>query len=332
MPVPDKSGSSTPKGAARAPDFFIVGHPKSGTTALYQMLRQHPQIYMPELKEPQFFATDLRPRREPDDSWPPRFPSTYEEYLSLYEPAGVDQLLGDATATYLRSAVAASAIAAVQPAARIIAIFRDPAELVRSLHLQWLQIHIETEPDLRKAVSLEENRRKGKLAPGEPPQARILLYSDFVHYVDQLRRYEALFPPAQILVLIYEDFRRDNEQTVRRLLDFLGVDATVAIEPVEANPTVAVRSPALERLVRRTGAGSGPISGPARAIVTAVTPEQARRKVFYPLRRRLIYRRPKPVDEAFMMELRRRFKPEVEALSEHLDRDLVALWGYQSLH
>ena len=44
------------------PDFFIVGHPKCGTTALYEMLRRHPQIFMPELKEPRFFARDLHPR------------------------------------------------------------------------------------------------------------------------------------------------------------------------------------------------------------------------------------------------------------------------------
>jgi len=50
----------------RRPDFFVVGQPKSGTTALYEMLRQHPQIYMPDLKEPEFFAADLR-RRAPRD-------------------------------------------------------------------------------------------------------------------------------------------------------------------------------------------------------------------------------------------------------------------------
>ncbi len=48
--------------ASRVPDFFIVGHAKCGTTALYEMLRTHPQIYMPELKEPAYFATDLRNR------------------------------------------------------------------------------------------------------------------------------------------------------------------------------------------------------------------------------------------------------------------------------
>src|SRR5579872_578348 len=46
--------------AGRLPDFFVIGHPKCGTTALYAMLKRHPQIYMSDVKEPQFFAGDLR--------------------------------------------------------------------------------------------------------------------------------------------------------------------------------------------------------------------------------------------------------------------------------
>ena len=49
----------------RLPDFFIVGHSKSGTTALYEMLRQHPQIYLPAAKEPWFFADELHERTPP---------------------------------------------------------------------------------------------------------------------------------------------------------------------------------------------------------------------------------------------------------------------------
>ena len=67
----------------RVPDFFIVGHHKSGTTALYEMLRRHPQIYMPDLKEPRFFARDLRFQFEPKTSG--RLPNTLEEYLSLFD-------------------------------------------------------------------------------------------------------------------------------------------------------------------------------------------------------------------------------------------------------
>jgi hypothetical protein len=325
---------STEPAAARVPDFFIVGQPKSGTTALYEMLRSHPQIYMPELKEPLFFASDLRPPLDPqalESGRKPLFPATWEEYVALFEAAMPDQRVGEATPTYLRSHVAAGAIAAAQPGARIVAIFREPASFLRSLHLQWLQEHLEIETDLADAMALEGSRREGVVRPGERPQARMLLYSEFVRYVEQLRRFAEVFPPEQILVLIYDDFRRDNDATVRSVLRFLEVDDSVRIEATSANPTVAVRSRRLERMVRKAQAGQGPISGPARSLITTLAPRQLRRKLFYPLRKRLIYGKPQAVDDRLLGDLRRRFKPEVQALSEYLGRDLVALWGYDSL-
>jgi hypothetical protein len=42
----------------RKPDFFIVGAPKSGTTAMYEYLKAHPEIFMCR-KEPHFFGSDL---------------------------------------------------------------------------------------------------------------------------------------------------------------------------------------------------------------------------------------------------------------------------------
>jgi hypothetical protein len=77
----------------RVPGFFIVGHAKSGTTALYEMLRRHPQIFMPDLKETQFFARELHPRVQPS----PSHPETMEEYLSLFAAAKPDQRAGGAS-------------------------------------------------------------------------------------------------------------------------------------------------------------------------------------------------------------------------------------------
>jgi hypothetical protein len=321
---------STEPALGRVPDFFIVGQPKCGTTALYKMLRSHPQIYMPELKEPLFFASDLRPRlsKQPlEGGRKPLFPVSREEYVALFEAAAPDQRVGEATPTYLRSHVAAGAIAEAQPGARIIAIFREPASFLRSLHLQWLQLHLESETDLADAMALEDSRRQGVLRPGEKPQARMLLYSEFVRYVEQLRRFQEVFPREQMLVLIYDDFRRDNDATVRSVLRFLDVDDTVRLEASSANPTVAVRSRRLERMVRTAQAGVGPISGPAHTLITTLAPPRLRRKLFD----RVIYSKPQPIDDRLVRDLRRRFKPEVEALSECLDRDLVALWGYDSI-
>src|SRR5207245_4635600 len=78
--------------------------------------------------------------------------------------------------------------------------------------------------NLRKAVSLDEARREDRRIPKSSYWPSALIYSDRVRYVEQLRRYHAVFPREQVLVLIYEDFRRDNEAIVRRVLQFLEVD------------------------------------------------------------------------------------------------------------
>src|ERR1700689_130096 len=229
MTVPSEQPSD-----GRVPDFFIVGHHKSGTTALYEMLRRHPQIYMPEGKEPWFFASELHERTPPR---PEGTPSTLAQYLALFDAAAPGQRVGEATALYLWSRTAAAAIARVRPDARIIAILREPASLLRSLHMQFVQTYVETETDLRRALELEAPRREGKEIPRYTYWPLALAYSEQVRYVEQLRRYEEHFAPEQMLVLIYDDFRAENEATVRRVLRFLDVDNAVAIEAGEANST-----------------------------------------------------------------------------------------------
>jgi hypothetical protein len=313
----------------RFPDFFIVGHPKSGTTALYEMLRTHPQIYMPELKEPWFLADEQLFR---DSRVALGLPDTLADYLSLFDPAGPEQLVGEASARYLWSRTAASRIAEVQPRARIVAILREPASFLRSLHLQLVQQHQEPERDLRRAISLENERSQGRYRINHgsywPP---VLLYSEYVRYVEQLRRFQELFPPEQILVLIYDDFRRDNAATVRAVLRFLDVDETQPIETMEANPTVRVRSRHLNDLLRAVYMGGGPLSGAVKSGIKALIPRQLRRGALDRVQRRLVFGDARPPDEGLMTELRRRYKPEVVALSEYLDRDLVKLWGYDSI-
>jgi len=313
----------------RVPDFFIVGHAKSGTTALYEMLRRHPQIYMPEAKEPWFFAEDMRLRFHPHGSAAP--PETMEEYMSLFAGAAPEQRVGEASSSYLWSRTAAGAIAEVQPDARIIAILREPASFLRSLHMQLLQTHVEEEKDLRKAMSLEGARREGKRIPRRSHRPQLLQYSDHVRYVEQLRRYEALFPPEQVLTLIYDDFRRDNDATVRKVLRFLDVDDAYPIEVLSANPTVLIRSQQLDEMVHAVSVGRGPLSRAVKGTIKMILPRPLRRRTLGVTQRRVVYGKPPPPDEELMLELRVRFKGEVAALSEYLDRDLVKLWGYEGI-
>lgn len=329
----------------RVPDFFIVGHAKCGTTALYETLRGHPQIHMP-VKEPRFFAMrqiDLGARSSSEvtppelqvlpvgaiSDVPGRRPHTLEGYTALFVGARPGQLIGEASPAYLRSALAARRIAAVRPDARIIAILREPVSFLRSFHLQSLRGYNETERDLPSALALEAQRREGRRIPRLSRTPEDLLYSDHVRYVEQLRRYHAVFAREQVLVLVYEDFQRDNEAVVRRVLRFLEVDDTVTIAPVRTRPSRDLRFNRLHALVnlRRTVLRNVSAARAFSHCVNTITPARLRGAVRTRWRG-VAYGEPAALDEPVVRELRRRYAHEVHALSAYLDRDLVDEWGY----
>src|ERR1700761_4886436 len=103
------------------PNFFVVGAPKAGTTSLYNYLDQHPQIYMSPVKEPCFFASEVRPeafrrdyrryviRQNSGRKGQKRFSgliSEWKDYLSLFDQAEGYRAVGEASVCYLWSASA----------------------------------------------------------------------------------------------------------------------------------------------------------------------------------------------------------------------------------
>jgi hypothetical protein len=326
------SGSGGPAATdARAPDFFIVGHQKCGTTALFMMLSEHPQIFMSDVKEPWYFGRELRSRFAKPSTR--NRPTTLEDYLSLFTDAAPGQSVGEPSPQYIRSEHAAREIAELRPDARIIVLLREPAAFLRSLHLQLVATHIEDETDFGRAVELEQARRAGKHIPRHSVSPQSLLYSEHVCYSAQLQRLHAAFPREQVLVLVYEDFRRDNEAVVREVFGFLGVDPTVPIAAVETTPLKDVRSRSLHQLRRviRRARLNPSAKGPLVRTLDAIAPQRLSGDSISAAFRRVAYRPQRPADEALMRRLRVRFKPEVAAVSEYLGRDLIGEWGYEGI-
>jgi Sulfotransferase domain len=308
-------------GSGRAPDFFIVGHPKSGTSALFKMLQSYPQLHLPR-KEPSYFVPELR---QSD-----RYSGGISEYLSLFDQATPEQLIGEATTTYLWSHTAASLIAEVQPQARIVAILREPASFLRSLHLQFIRSSVETEPDFRKALALDQLRSEGKRIPANSTRPQLLVYANHVRYVEQLERYRSVFGAERVLVLIYEDFRADNEATIREVLRFLGIDAPPPAQLIEANHASAVKSPRMYDLTRSLYLGRAPLAAAAKKSIKALTSQRMRHRALIATQRAQ-RDDPPPPDAELAGELRARFRDQVVALSEYLDRDLLRTWNYDGL-
>jgi hypothetical protein len=330
-PPVGSSAAADARGAdLKGPDFFIVGHQKCGTTALYRMLQEHPQIYMPAEKEPRFLIPELRAR--PRNGRTPKRPTTMEGYLRLFAPAEPGQISGEASPQYLRYPHVPAAIAELRPDAKIIALLREPADFLRSFHGQMLHNRIETEKSFQKAMELEPARRRGERFPRGCNRKSWLLYSDHIRYAEQLGWYHERFPREQVLVLLYEDYRRDNEAVVREVLRFLEVDDSLPIEQVDTRPLKDVRFQPLHQLTGAMQEARRNPSGVSRAVraIDAVVPTVARERFGEQWRRFIYQPRAKP-DESFMRELRMRFRPEVQAAGEYIGRDLLGIWGYDKL-
>src|SRR4051794_37421156 len=100
------------------PNFCLAGAPKCGTTSLYAWLKDHSQVFLPDTKEPHFFAV-LRPDRVVE---------RYADYTSLYDGAGRTgvRAIGDASTTYLHTPGAIEAVHGFAPEAKIIIGVRNP--------------------------------------------------------------------------------------------------------------------------------------------------------------------------------------------------------------
>jgi len=198
------------------PNFFIVGAAKCGTTALYEYLRRHPQIFMPKNKEPRFFGQDLGMIR-----W--RRPNVHE-YLELFRGAEGYPLVGEASVQYLLSKSAAAEIRQFSPGAKIIIMIRDPVESMYSIHGQLLFGFSEDIRDFSAALDAETERVQGKRLPKFAAYREQCLYRYRVRYAEQIERFVQEFTWASVHVVLYDDFKADPNKVYQEVLVFLGAD------------------------------------------------------------------------------------------------------------
>lgn len=219
----------------RRPNFFIVGAPKCGTTAMYSYLKQHPDVFLPEkVKEPHYFGSDLHFRY--------RTPLTEEQYLRLFEPARQARWIGEASVWYLYSTEAAKEIKAFDPNARIVIMLRNPVDMVYSLHSQHLYGDREDLVCFEDALDAEEDRKNGRRVPRGARLVKSLFYREVGRYSEQVKRYLDTFGADQVHVIIYDDFRGDTPGVYRSTLEFLDVDPDAAVDFKVVNPNTIRRN------------------------------------------------------------------------------------------
>ena len=213
---------------SRYPDFYIIGAAKCGTTALYKYLSAHPSVFMPELKEPHFFAGDFPSYRRVH---------TAEEYLALFSAAVPGGITGEASVWYLYSEVAVREIVRVRPDAKFVVMLRNPVEVVQSLHAQQLVVFAEDILDFESAWRAQDRRVRGDDIPLHCTEPTHLQYGRVCRFADQVERLFRIIPKNQVLVLIYERFFSNPASQYRQVLQFLELpfDGRTSFERINAN-------------------------------------------------------------------------------------------------
>ncbi len=303
--------------SVRYPNFFIVGAPRCASTFMYTYLRQHPDVFMPEHKEPKFFCSDLDSGSDADAGF---FMRDEQEYLNLFADAGGARRVGEACAANLFSTVAAARIKAASPEAKIIIMLRDPVEQMYSYHAVRRR-HATEDLDFEAALAAEADRREGRRLPRLARNVKMYQYRAVASFTDQVARYFEAFGRHNVHVVIFDDFVRDPAASYRATLEFLDIDPDfrpdfeiVNAHAANISPRLAtlLRDPATVRRLKRLvpGAFHRPINATAGRL-------------------QRWNRRPAPripMAAATRTRLRAEFAPEVRRLSELLGRDLAELW------
>lgn len=205
-------------GNVTVPNFFIVGAPKSGTTALSVFLSEHPQIFFSDPKEPEYFAKDLKKPQ----NW--LCGKDFNEYQKLFESANEKHLVvGEGSVMYMFSKTAIREIYNFNPEAKLIIIVRNPLDLAYSFHEHLRFDFEEDQGDFAKAWALQEKRKKGLNLPKNIRNPSYLQYGEVAMLGNQVEKVFNIFPSNQIKIIVYDDFIKSNRKEYLKVLKFLGV-------------------------------------------------------------------------------------------------------------
>lgn len=199
------------------PDFFVVGTVKAGTTSLYNYLKQHPDVFVPTVKELHHFAKEIDPAKfitGYGKSFNEHFAfvKSNAEYLSYYQNEKT-KLKGDFAPSNLWSTSAAHEIFQANSKAKIIALVRQPVERAFS---HWL-MDVKSGWSTKSFVQAFEDDVNAK----EKGWGVSRLYKELGLYADALQRYFDVFPHKQIFVIDYNELTSDPALTYKNVLKFL---------------------------------------------------------------------------------------------------------------
>ena len=305
------------------PNFFIIGAPKCGTTALYTYLSQNKRICMPWIKEPHYFANEIEKSRiRPIDN--------LTEYLGLFKHYGrACEAIGEASVFYINSPCAIGNIYSFNKLAKIIIMVREPVEMFASLHCQLYFTHDENLKNPVDAWRAQIDRRKGWRIPKTSRIPHILQYQSTCSLGKLTKKVIDIFPSNNVKIIFFEDFANKTKKVYEEVLKFLGVSSDGREHFPRVNKSKVSRSRFLTSLYHEKGI--------LRPLWCTLEEQRKRRGINYNLAFRSIYYflhrfyllidsktlKRTPFKVEFRRELQDTFKEDIGKLSKLTGRNLT---------
>ena len=291
------------------PNFLIIGSAKGGTSSLHYYLKQHPQIFMPDLKEPRFFALEgeFLNFQNPDSAINYNSITTLEAYKNLFANVTNEIAIGEASPLYLYSEKAARRIKHYVPDAKLIVILRNPADRAFSCYTHLQREDYET-LSFESALKAEPERIQNNWA-------HLWHYREAGYYYRQLKPYFELFDPEQIKIYLFDEFKQDNHVVLTDIYDFLGVDRDFVPDMTRQNVSGMPKSRMLQKFFSQKNV--------FRSTIQAVVPKELRHTVAAKIKAWNIGKKPKLNPET-RHQLMLEYRDDILQLQTLIAKDLTS--------
>ncbi|WP_263785481.1 sulfotransferase family protein [Salinibacter grassmerensis] len=292
------------------PNTFVIGAAKSGTTSLYDYLRQHPDVFMSPVKEPCYFAYAENPPEMagPGDREANRESGvvyTMNEYKSLFSDATREAIVGEASPVYLYDQDAPRLLYEQCPDASLIAILRNPIVRAHSHYLQLVQSGREPLESFEAALEAEDER----VAAGWEWSWH---YRRMGFYGRQLARYLDYFDRDQLYIYRFNELTTNPAGFAKTVYRSLGVDPSFTPDTGVRRRATGV--PQVDWLHRFIGTPDHFLRRWSRLVI----PEAVRERILMMVRNANLQKPPLP--DAARARLTDEYKEDVHRLEALLDR------------
>jgi len=223
------------------PNFLCLGAPKSGTTSLFEILKQHPEIGLSSFKETHFFDTDINWNK--GEKW-------YSD--SYFSTLNTKKRIGEFTPSYLSKEICAQRIKdTLEDKVKFVVILRNPIDRAFSHYLHTSRDEYE-KLSFIESLSKETERLESFVKEKDDLSYARFCYKDSSMYSSHLKNYFNIFNKEQFCIILFNDFVKNRSSTINKILSFLDLSTEFKMNiDLKINPASEARSVNLKKIMTK---------------------------------------------------------------------------------